>query len=144
MSLKTEEELRASFHAFSNHESNRITKDSLKKWCSKHSVSTAHIEEFIKKFDDNRDKEVDFYEFVRYYLREDIEKEFKQYDLNGDGMITRQEIMTVLRRMGIQNQQELQSAAYALMKSVDDNSDGFISYPEFADHFVKQNYSFKS
>ena len=35
-------------------------------------------------------------------------------------------------------------SAYALMKSVDDNSDGFISYPEFADHFVKQNYSFKS
>ncbi|XP_075244212.1 uncharacterized protein LOC142338373 [Convolutriloba macropyga] len=142
-SLRTEQELIDSFKAFSNKNTNRITKESLKKWCAKNSVSTAHIDQFIKKFDDNADKEVDFCEFVRYYMREEIESEFRQYDLNGDGKITRKELMTVLRTMGVDNE-ELQTTAFALMQSVDDNCDGSISYSEFADHFVKENYSFQS
>jgi len=142
-SMKTEQELQASFRAFSNHNTNRITRESLKKWCHKNNVSTRYIDQFIKKFDDNADAEVDFPEFVRYYMREEIEEQFKQYDLNGDGQITRKELMTVLRTMGVNDNEELQSTAFALMKSVDDNHDGAISYAEFADHFVKQNYSFK-
>ena len=51
---------------------------------------------------------MDFCEFVRYYMREEIESEFRQYDLNGDGKITRKELMTVLRTMGVDNE-ELQT-----------------------------------
>ena len=57
----------------------------------------------MQKFDENHDDEIDMGEFVRYYMREDIQEAFSNYDKDGDGKITRKEILTTLKAMGVKS-----------------------------------------
>ena len=68
-----------------------------------------------------------------HYLRE-YKKAFKLFDENGDGMITSAELKQVCNSLGdslsISEVQEM-------MKSVDENNDGVISFDEFVKYLDK-------
>ena len=53
-------------------------------------------------------------EFVRYYMREEIQEAFSSYDMDGDGKITRKEILTTLKKMGVKSIDALSHSKYPL------------------------------
>ena len=59
---------------------------------------------------------------------EDIKAIFKQYDLNGDGFITREELMEAISMMHVNDKEgELQKC----LAEIDVDGDGRVSYAEF-------------
>jgi len=59
----------------------------------------------------------------------EIAEAFKEYDLNGDGWITREEIMQVITNMGYVTDKEKE--ATECLKDMDLDGDGKVSFAEF-------------
>ena len=64
-----------------------------------------------------------------FVSNKDILEAFKKYDINGDGFITRDEIMAVISQMTFVSDKEAE--VDKCLKDMDANGDGIISYAEF-------------
>ncbi|KAL2766325.1 calcineurin B homologous protein 2 [Daubentonia madagascariensis] len=66
---------------------------------------------------------------------------FRLYDLDGDGRISRQEMLQVLRLMvGVQvTEEQLESIADRTVQEADEDGDGAVSFLEFAKSLEKMN-----
>jgi len=60
---------------------------------------------------------------------EDIKKAFKDYDVDGDGYISQDEMMRVITKMGFVSNKEDEAAK--CLKDMDLDGDGRVSYAEF-------------
>jgi len=60
---------------------------------------------------------------------EEIKKAFKDYDVNGDGYITKDEMMNVITKMGFVSNKE--DEVSKCLKDMDLDGDGRVSYAEF-------------
>ncbi|CAJ0914055.1 unnamed protein product, partial [Mesorhabditis belari] len=101
-------------------------------------VEPTRIElDFIfEEMDTNKTGKINKEEFVRYMrsppvhrttLRE-LEKQFKQFDQDGDGEITYEEMNKILRECGGLKDEK---ASREMFKATDRNGDGRISFIEF-------------
>lgn len=62
------------------------------------------------------------------YEDEMLRAKFNEFDLDGDGSITKKELKTVLRSMGSEMPE---AEAEAMIHEADKNGDGVISFDEF-------------
>lgn len=67
--------------------------------------------------------------------REDIKKIFSQFDVNGDQKISRHEILRAMRCMSLHPTKE---EFEQMMKPVDEDGDGYVSFAEFEKVMMKQ------
>ena len=77
---------------------------------------------FWKKINDERNQD-------DYESNDEILEAFKKYDINGDGFITKDEIMAVISQMTFVSDKEAE--VEKCLKDMDANGDGIISYAEF-------------
>ncbi len=86
---------------------------------TKGSITTVRFMKFWKKFKASNPTEDSL---------EDIKSIFQQYDLNGDGFITREELMEAISMMHVKDKEgELEKC----LADIDVNEDGRVSYAEF-------------
>jgi serine/threonine-protein phosphatase 2B regulatory subunit len=95
----------------------------------------------ISVFDENKDDEVDFSEFISALsiFRKEYDEEkklrlaFSVYDVSGDGFITNGELFTVLKMMVGSNLSDiqLQQVVDKTILEADKDKDGKISFEEF-------------
>jgi len=90
----------------------------------------------IDDVDANQNGFIDFEEFCKMLAEipeqaynEDVMAAFKVFDIDGDGIITREEAMTTFRNLGEDLTEE---KLEALMTQLDTDNDGTINYAEFA------------
>ncbi|XP_065058389.1 calcineurin B homologous protein 1-like [Rhopilema esculentum] len=74
-----------------------------------------------------------------------LEFAFRIYDIDGDGYISRQELLDLLRMMvGVNiNDEQLESIADRTLSEADDDQDGFISFTEFSKMMEKTDFESK-
>ena len=85
---------------------------------TKGTITTIRFMKFWKQFKDQPSED----------SVEDIKAIFKQYDLNGDGFITREELMEAISMMHVNDKEgELQKC----LAEIDVDGDGRVSYAEF-------------
>ena len=84
--------------------------------------------EFLVLLSNRKDKELKEVLHKAIVLRSPIRKEFKSYDINGDGHITKKEFKSVLKKhKGMINDTQIN----AMVKDAKKNSDGKIEIDEF-------------
>ncbi|GFY85575.1 calcium-binding EF-hand family protein [Actinidia rufa] len=66
-------------------------------------------------------------------LESDLAKAFKVYDLNGDGVISCEELQNVLSRLGLWNK-HCGRDCKSMINVYDTNSDGVLDFEEFKKH----------
>ena len=119
------------------------------RWMFPLGVEDKYVKHVFRSFDTNGDGEVDFREFMvslsitsRGTLRQKLEWAFKVYDIDGDGFITRNEILEIFSAMHNltgDNQNvtgsvlTLQDRVDELIKRLDKDDDGKISMDEFVE-----------
>ena len=84
---------------------------------------TEMLEEMLKKYDLNGDREIDFEECYT-----GMKKEFKTFDKNKDGFITAEELM---RNMESKGERVTKEEIDAIIQTADKNGDGKISIEEY-------------
>ena len=111
-------------------------------------VEDKYVEHVFRSFDTNGDKEIDFREFMvslsatsRGTLNQKLEWAFKVYDINGDGFITRNEMLEVyfaihkvmsVHDSGVKEESKnIEAQVDDVMYRLDKDHDGKISLEEF-------------
>ena len=84
---------------------------------------TEMLEETLKEYDLNGDREIDFEEFCT-----GMKKEFKTFDKNKDGFITAEELR---RNMESKGEKVTKEEIDAIIQTADKNGDGKISIEEY-------------
>ena len=115
-----------------------------------HFIFHQNVEHVFRSFDTNEDKEIDFREFMislsatsRGTLAQKLEWAFKVYDINGDGFISRDEMLEIFfamhkmmndhdlsAREGFEN---IEALVDDIIYRFDKNHDGKISMEEFVE-----------
>ena len=98
-------------------------------------IKKEDIKQLFSEIDcDNNDK-IDYTEFIAatlkkniYLKKEKLYEAFSAYDLNGDGKITKEELMCILKLQPNQNK-----FVDKLIDEADKNGDGMLDYKEFVD-----------
>ena len=98
-------------------------------------IKKKDIKQLFSEIDcDNNDK-IDYTEFIAatlkkniYLKKEKLYEAFSAYDLNGDGKITKEELMCILKLQPNQNK-----FVDKLIDEADKNGDGMLDYKEFVD-----------
>mmetsp|Transcript_115357 Transcript_115357/g.182261 ORF Transcript_115357/g.182261 Transcript_115357/m.182261 type:complete len:157 (-) Transcript_115357:127-597(-) len=144
---KTAEEmeaLRTRFAYFDIDDNGRIKLEELKEIMAEFGHTELQVRDWIHQADSNGDGVIDFREFVDLVERknqelkdcEELMGTFKQFDVNGNGFIERNEWFTVMRTMAESlDEEELEEMFIA----ADTNNDGKVSYQEFVDSMVSQS-----
>ncbi|ESO94431.1 hypothetical protein LOTGIDRAFT_189116 [Lottia gigantea] len=101
------------------------------------------IKHMFRSFDSNRDGVVDYKEFltgIGCSTSEDTKTKlswaFQMYDVDGDGLITKHEIISIIRAMQCMINQhptdeEIQQTVNDIFRNLDRNNDSQISWDEF-------------
>jgi len=106
--------------------------------------SEQEVRKLIKDADTNADKKIDFGEFCgllkkHQQIRDvvvNLQKAFKEFDANGDGFISREELRYAMTRLGESlSDKELDE----MVDAADVNKDGKINYAEFASMYSLQD-----
>ena len=129
-------EFKKAFDLFDRNNNGSIEKDELGEVME--SLGLDHdehqLEEMMKAVDTNKNKVIDFEEFVNLMnvppecSQEEIIEAFKVFDQNGDGYVTRDELKKVMEGLGEKlSEQEVEE----MIKEVDIDGDGKINYQEF-------------
>ena len=113
-------------------------------------VEDKYVEHVFRSFDANGDNEIDFREFMvslsataRGTLTQKLEWAFKVYDINGDGFITRNEMLEIFyamhKMMGSHNLKDNEESETIeimvddIIHRLDKDQDGKISLEEFVE-----------
>ena len=132
-SNKEIEELKKVFQAMDLNNDGMLTYDEIKKAYEKYFgvVSEIKINKIIEEMDNNSDGIISYEEFLRVSLNQRIfldEKNlrlaFDMFDINKDGKLSKDELKTVLDTTNLEY-------IDILMRIIDNNKDGFISFDEF-------------
>jgi len=124
-------ELKATFEAMDKDNSGTLTADEIVEAMRQHKLEIPpDLVEAIQKVDTDGSGIIEYSEFIaatltkREYLREEVMiSAFKQFDADGDGMLTPEELSKALS--------VARGVAEEMIREVDTNSDGAVSYDEF-------------
>jgi len=100
------------------------------------SPTKAELQEMIQSVDDNGDGEIDFDEFLILMksrigsvdAEEELKEAFRVFDTDDSGEIDKKELKRLMKKLG---QKLTDSELDAMMREVDTNGDGVISFEEF-------------
>jgi len=134
--------LRETFMAFDSNSDGRLTLKEVKEGIHKAGLEeiTVDLERILGEVDANGSGAIDYTELLaagldkRAYLKEDVcWSAFRKFDRNGDQIISPQELREVL---GDESLQELlgKQEVSKMLKEIDANGDGAISFDEFVAH----------
>merc|ERR1712126_759381 len=82
-----------------------------------------HVQELLKASDENGNGSVDLSQFMALWTA------FKEYDIDHDGYITKDEMVEAIERMGFVSNKE--EEANKCLKEMDLDGDGRVSFAEF-------------
>ena len=128
--------LKKTFEAFNLQKDGQISYEELKKGlkelnCQK--ITDEELSELFKSIDVDKNGKIDYTEFLaaslqkKMYLKEErLYEAFCNFDLDGCGKITKEELMNVLKSDPSQ-EKEIEN----IIKSIDKNGEGSINYKEF-------------
>ena len=128
--------LKKTFEAFNLQKDGQISYEELKKGlkelnCQK--ITDEELSELFKSIDVDKNGKIDYTEFLaatlqkKMYLKEErLYEAFCNFDLDGCGKITKEELMNVLKSDPSQ-----ESEIENIIKSIDKNGEGSINYKEF-------------
>ena len=128
--------LKKTFEAFNLQKDGQISYEELKKGlkelnCQK--ITDEELSELFKSIDVDKNGKIDYTEFLaatlqkKMYLKEErLYEAFCNFDLDGCGKITKEELMNVLKSDPSQ-ENEIEN----IIKSIDKNGEGSINYKEF-------------
>ena len=128
--------LKKTFEAFNLQKDGQISYEELKKGlkelnCQK--ITDEELSELFKSIDVDKNGKIDYTEFLaatlqkKMYLKEErLYEAFCNFDLDGCGKITKEELMNVLKSDPSQ-EREIEN----IIKSIDKNGEGSINYKEF-------------
>jgi len=127
--------LREAFALFDPDKKETITPEKLGKVLRKHGFrpTEKELHTMIKNVD-NHEGGIDFDEFIELLvnhgrnLEDDIAKSFRMFDIDGDGLITEEELQTTMSNLGEpMNEMEVK----AMIAEADLDGDGKINFKEF-------------
>lgn len=135
--------MRAIFDHFDENKDGNISREELRSSLERldMAVPSAELADMIDSVDANKDGFVSYEEFVGLYeslqAREteggddvELKQAFEVFDQNGDGLITAQELQSVLQSMGILQGRSLADCA-AMIRRVDSDGNGQVDFQEF-------------
>ncbi|CAF1275213.1 unnamed protein product [Rotaria sordida] len=133
-----ERELRDAFDLFDSDHSGKISKTELRQVLKALNIAAtdAELQKLMAQMDTNRSGDIDYNEFknvmaksfFRKYSRKELLDAFKNFDTDGNGYITTNELDNILSRMGRHlTRPELES----MISSLDTSGDGKVSFEEF-------------
>ncbi|KAG9157742.1 hypothetical protein Leryth_017840 [Lithospermum erythrorhizon] len=137
-------EIRKVFKMFDRNGDGKITKKELSDSLSDLGIHIPYKEllQMMEQIDVNRDGYIDIDEFYKLYQTfiinekgEDNEEEgmreaFNVFDRNGDGLITEEELKSVLASLGLKQGKNLEDCK-RMIKKVDVDGDEMVNYKEF-------------
>ncbi|XP_057298054.1 uncharacterized protein LOC130628991 [Hydractinia symbiolongicarpus] len=127
---------REAFRLFDTKNSGKISQSQLAEVLSKIGYN-AEDQEFrtrLNEIDTDGNGEIDFEEFIKVVVESDskeddtLKTEFRVFDINNDGFISQQELISVLNTLGM-NLNEKQVSD--MIQCIDKDGDGRINYNEF-------------
>ena len=128
-------ELKKKFLAFDKDNNGTISFNELKNGLKSFNLSHKEIEEIFRKCDTDQSGNLDYTEFLasifdfKNYMKDyHLQYAFLALDLNKNGKISKDELMTVLR---IKEGEEKANCLAKLIEKIDINKDGEIDYKEF-------------
>jgi len=141
LSKKKQEEiiLKETFASFDIDGDGFITRSELVSFLEKagNSLSEEQVQEMMEKQDENDDGQISYQEFMKmmqpiifHKTKDDdlMRETFSSFDLDGDGFITKAEIVTFMARMGeTLSDEQLKE----MIGETDEDGDGRLSYEEF-------------
>ena len=127
------DELRSAFEAFDLNGDNYISPDEFVKVFKEVGIDTplVQIKAMIRVVDKDGNGLVDFNEFCDMMTSQAIDPmraAFSAFDLNGDGVLTAQEIYQVMKELG---EDVSLKDAESMVAAADTNGDGKINFDEF-------------
>jgi len=135
LSTEKVEEIQSNFTAFDNDGNGTITAKELPKLLEQlgYETSKKHINAWLAIYDLDDDGKISFTEFFEIYesLSQDDElllKSFKEFDTDGSGAVSPDEIRAAFKKLGSRMSEE---KVNELIAKVDINGDGNINYEEF-------------
>eukprot|EP00250_Pteridium_aquilinum_P004093 c14329_g1_i1 orf=215-796(-) len=145
------EDLRGIFDHFDENKDGKISREELSSSLQRLGleVASAELADMIDSVDANKDGFVNYEEFVGLYKNlekggggDDVEEEevdeadvelrqaFEVFDKDGDGLITAQELHSVLKSMGVLKGRTLADCT-AMIRRVDSDGNGQVDFEEF-------------
>jgi len=100
-----------------------------------------HVQDLLKASDENGNGSVDLSQFMSLWAsfkarigddgdtEDDIKTAFREYDIDNDGYITKDEMVEAIERMGFVSNKE--EEANKCLKEMDLDGDGRVSFAEF-------------
>lgn len=143
LSARMDTEVQEAFKLFDKDKDGRVTRQEIVDLINSlgGDPDCPHAQELLRASDENANGSVDQTEFMELWksfkakvdeeddTEEDIQSAFKTYDIDGDGYITKDEMVTAITRMGfVENKEE---EASKCLKEMDLDGDGKVSYAEF-------------
>ncbi|CAF1074754.1 unnamed protein product [Didymodactylos carnosus] len=132
------DELRDAFNLFDTDHSGTISSDELKQVliALNYKPTAQLLRKIMKQIDTDGNGVIEFNEFVRVmgdvyerqFTNEEMRRAFQCFDTDGSGFITANELRGVLKKLNLNITEERISE---VMREVDDDADGKISFEEF-------------
>lgn len=142
LSARMDSEVADAFRLFDTDKNGKVTRAEIESLVSTLGGETdcPHVQDLLKASDEQGS--VDLTSFMKLWQKfkesvseegddseEEIKSAFKDYDVDGDGYITKDEMMNVITKMGfVSNKDEEVSKC---LKDMDLDGDGRVSYAEF-------------
>merc|ERR1711991_655846 len=139
ISPKRVKELHKKWLEFAGKGKKTLNKQEFTAWCLQQNIvpDTVTGERIFEQLDQDKNGELEFQEFVRVEMLNKQNKTLELYDTDGDGTISRQEIVDFCRRTALgrgvpaaKADEASQRAADMFLQQVDANNDGSLSREE--------------
>lgn len=97
---------------------------------SNHQSSISNTDDDEKKLEEDKKEDNNGIGFVNYCVERDLVKAFQVFDMNGDGLISSQELECVLKRLGLWDDKTCKDST-TMICVYDTNLDGHLDFHEF-------------